>query len=132
MHRPSFVRSGFLPKRGGAVDGQRCDEKHNTLRSVEGPSNGIATEYGVLWGFQRALQTRKVQVVLLCFTASGFHESQASSEESWGFLRTAADFIRAETESIPRYAHWRLSLSSALKGRSPAAPSKRRPRALLR
>ena len=80
--------------RGGAVDGHRCDEKRDTLRSVEGPSNGIATEHGVLWEFQRALQTRRVQVVLLCFTAPEFHESQASSEESWGSLRTAADFRR--------------------------------------
>ena len=61
---------------------------------MEGPSNGIATEHGVLWEFQRALQTRRVQVVLLCFTASEFHESQVSSEESWGFLRAAADFRR--------------------------------------
>ena len=95
MHSP-WLRAQWFPLEIAAVQSTVTGvmKKRDTLRSVEGPSNGIATEHGVLWEFQRALQTRRVQVVLLCFTASEFHESQASSEESWGFLRTAADFRR--------------------------------------
>ena len=51
----------------------------------------------------------------------GLLESQASSKESWGFLRSAADFIRAETESIPQ-PYRMLSLSSLLEGRASTAP----------